>query len=600
MSMDKKSSGRLKKFITRKSGGSFHILIESVFIMILMVVLMLYTWTMYKITLLDQSVDDSLTSAVLAAITPNIQEVGTTKQVVMADTLKANETAESIDSSISAMNLNIDKKFMISDGGNIAWQYPTYTMMGTDDNQATLNTEINNHRHSDYPEDSDVQGALLRRENITGTWKFRGYAGVKGATSPTEFEIDPDMQNSNALLLSSLTPIKGEYLYEWVNPQDIDNAYRDILNNSITNNGITSPSKGNAKEFIDKTSGVVLDSGLKKVAKDFVECFSVNVNARKVDKDAELGMVYIPNRFGDILRTENYKVDGNRYIIDGMIENPFIVDNVRVFNSYKHYITDTDNRIVYYPARDRGRDLIDTGDDVIYIKIGNVNYGLNEHSAYRQKMLDLVIALEGEGLAGAPMYDKYMIKEFNYTKQKIKSQGATNPLDIYASTGKWTAVAGDSNNNRDRVIGCAYLDMTGFTFNEANKTFDLDSPNISAIDSEGNAVQWRLDFNDSLGNSHKTVMGLCNSPSEINKLVYSLSYNANNMSDAIKNHPASMVIRNSAVCAQVSFRLQMIKSHIMWWNTPVPPKSTDPIALDMGLGINNARYCRIVDATVHG
>jgi len=80
---------KLLRRLKNKSHGSLHVLLISLFLILFVVLVMMLAYNNYSLSLMDSYADDALTDALLAAGTVNVEEYGSSSQVILSDSLRA-------------------------------------------------------------------------------------------------------------------------------------------------------------------------------------------------------------------------------------------------------------------------------------------------------------------------------------------------------------------------------------------------------------------------------------------------------------------------------------------------------------------------------
>lgn len=569
---------KLLRRLKNKSHGSLHVLLISLFLILFVVLVMMLAYNNYSLSLMDSYADDALTDALLAAGTVNVEEYGSSSQVILSDSLRARRSDAQLgggqvtdfDTSVEIQNAydiqsNTFKQYLTDENGFIKWAYPEYRTTKYDD---------------------------VYVYDMTGDEKCWVLATNYGYDLEKQEEANPYVdksdQNYNKLNYMTLknTPDGGEYEYSWIDSAQLDNEFLNFvkeLNNDNSSLGQTGQSadannKELAKAYENFLTTFGWDFGLQEVTE------SGTVNAMKFNN-----FKYHGGKLGSLTHIASQT---------GIYDSPIYVDYITIFNVYKHYLTDEYGRFITYP--DKTKDGAG-----YYIKVGDSIYSL---AASDTNVTALYEKAKANGLNGLPIYDKMII-----TKTTL-SRGSDNG-DVCIVDRSYNLMSQNHSESSEPIIQQVdYLDPQVFIFYDADSkvgdytgsaqlnpqynsyiqqllnsdttVFGSDTSNntlqtIGVIQTSGATYPWEQSYQDSTVQNYLSRPQAKTYPNEQTK-TYSLTWNSQN--PTLANNKQNILLFNQAVMGQIEFDVQ-----VMGQESQIT--GSDP-------GINTAFYSRIVDITI--
>lgn len=569
---------KLLRRLKNKSHGSLHILLISLFLILFVVLVMMLAYNNYSLSLMDSYADDALTDALLAAGTVNVEEYGSSGQVLLSDSLRARRSdAQSGGGQVTDFNTSVEiqnaydiqsdvfKQYLTDENGFIKWTYPEYRATQYDD---------------------------VYVYDMTGDEKCWVLATNYGYDLEKQEEANPYVdksdQNYNKLNYMTLknTPDGGEYEYSWVDSAQLDNEFLNFvkeLNNDNSSLGQTGQSAdANNKE-------------LAKAYENFLTTFGWDFGLQEVTESGTVNAMSFNN-----FKYHGGKLGSLTHIASqtGIYDSPIYVDYITIFNVYKHYLTDEYGRFITYP--DKTKDGAG-----YYIKVGDNIYSL---AASDTNVTALYEKAKANGLNGLPIYDKMII-----TKTTL-SRGSDNG-DVCIVDRSYNLMSQNHSESSEPIIQQVdYLDPQVFIFYDADSkvgdytgsaqlnpqynsyiqqllnsdttVFGSDTSNntlqtIGVIQTSGATYPWEQSYQDSTVQNYLSRPQAKTYPNEQTK-TYSLTWNSQN--PTLANNKQNILLFNQAVMGQIEFDVQ-----VMGQESQIT--GSDP-------GINTAFYSRIVDITI--
>lgn len=567
---------KLLRRLKNKSHGSLHVLLISLFLILFVVLVMMLAYNNYSLSLMDSYADDALTDALLAAGTVNVEEYGSSGQVILSDSLRARRSdAQLGGGQVTDFNTSVEiqnaydiqsdtfQKYLTDENGFIKWTYPEYRTAKYDD---------------------------VYTYDVTGDEKCWVLATNYGYDLEKQEEsnpyVDKSDQNYNKLNYMTLenTPDGGKYVSSWIDSAQLDNEFLNFvkeLNNDNSSLGQTGQSadannKELAKAYENFLTTFGWDFGLQEVTE------SGTVNAMKFNN-----FKYHGGKLGSLTHIASQT---------GIYDSPIYVDYITIFNVYKHYLTDEYGRFITYP--DKTKDGAG-----YYIKVGDSIYALN---ASDTNVIALYEKAKANGLNGLPIYDKMII-----TKTTL-SRGSDNG-DVCIVDRSYNLMSQNHSESSEPIIQQVdYLDPQVFVFyddargdyagqatlnaqynsyiqqliNSNTTVFGSDTSNntlqtLGVIQTSGATYPWEQSYQDSTVQNYLSRPQAKTYPNEQTK-TYSLTWNSQN--PTLANNKQNILLFNQAVMGQIEFDVQ-----VMGQESQIT--GSDP-------GINTAFYSRIVDITI--
>lgn len=568
---------KLLRRLKNKSHGSLHVLLISLFLILFVVLVMMLAYNNYSLSLMDSYADDALTDALLAAGTVNVEEYGSSSQVILSDSLRARRSDAQLgggqvtdfDTSVEIQNAydiqsNTFKQYLTDENGFIKWTYPEY--------RTTKYADVYNSGTSD---------------NVWVLATNYGYDLKKQAEDNPY--VDKSDQNYNKLNYMTLknTPDGGEYVYSWIDSAQLDNEFLNFvkeLNNDNSSLGqIGQSADANNKE-------------LAKAYENFLTTFGWDFGLQEVTE----------SRTVNAMNFNNFKYHGGKlgsltHIASqtGIYDSPIYVDYITIFNVYKHYLTDEYGRFITYPDKTKSED----SEFTYYMKVGDSIYGLSQQDS---NVVALYEKAKANGLNGLPIYDKMII-----TKTTL-SRGSDNG-DVCIVDRSYNAMSQNHSESSEPIIQQVdYLDPQVFKFidleqgeyagyaqlnpqynsyiqqilNSDTTVFGSDTSNntlqtLGVIQTSGATYPWEQSYQDSTVQNYLSRPQAKIYPNAQTK-TYSLTWNSQN--PTLANNKQNILLFNQAVMGQIEFDVQ-----VMGQESQIT--GSDP-------GINTAFYSRIVDITI--
>lgn len=569
---------KLLRRLKNKSHGSLHVLLISLFLILFVVLVMMLAYNNYSLSLMDSYADDALTDALLAAGTVNVEEYGSSSQVILSDSLRVRRSDAQLgggqvtdfNTSVEIQNAydiqsNTFKQYLTDENGFIKWTYPEYRTTKYDDVYT-------------YDVTGDEKCWVLATNY--------GYDLEKQEeTNPYVDKSDQNYSKINYMTLEN-TPDGGKYVSSWIDSAQLDNEFLNFvkeLNNDNSSLGQTGQSadannKELAKAYENFLTTFGWDFGLQEVTE------SRTVNAMKFNN-----FKYHGGKLGSLTHIASQT---------GIYDSPIYVDYITIFNVYKHYLTDEYGRFITYP--DKTKDGAG-----YYVKVGDSIYALN---ASDTNVIALYEKAKANGLNGLPIYDKMII-----TKTTL-SRGSDNG-DVCIVDRSYNLMSQNHSESSEPIIQQVdYLDPQVFIFydedskvgdytgsaqlnpqynsyiqqllNSDTTVFGSDTSNntlqtIGVIQTSGATYPWEQSYQDSTVQNYLSRPQAKTYPNDQTK-TYSLTWNSQN--PTLANNKQNILLFNQAVMGQIEFDVQ-----VMGQESQIT--GSDP-------GINTAFYSRIVDITI--
>lgn len=569
---------KIMRNLKRKSQGSLHILLISLFLILFVVLVTMLAYNNYSLSLMDSYADDALTDALLAAGTVNVEEYGQSGQVLLSDTLRARRSDSNssggqstyFDTQTEIQNAYEQQKtqnpslikYLTDENGFIKWTYPEYRTAKCD----------------------DVYGSSYG-DNV---WVFATNYGYdiqkQEEENPYVGKSDQNYNKINYMTLENNT-LGGEYVYSWIDSTQLDNAFLKFvkeLNNDNSSLGTGQSVDANNKE-------------LAKAYENFLTTFGWDFGLTEVTKGGSVNAMAFNN-----FKYHGGKLGSLTHIASqtGAYDSPIYIDYITVFNVYKHYLTDEYGRFITYP--DKTKD-----GSGYYIKVGENIYSLD---AGDSNVVALYEKAKENGLNGLPIYDKMIITKT--TLSRGSDTGDTCTVDR-----SYNMMSQNHSESSEPIIQSVdYLDPSVFIFSDfgteqgeyngtaqlnqqyssyiqqllnstvtvfGSDTSDNTLPTIGVIQTSGASYPWSQNYQDSTVQNYLSRPSAKNYPNRQAK-TYQLTWNPQNPDMA--NNKQNILLFNQAVMGQIEFDVQVM--------------GQDGSVTGSDSGINTAFYSRIVDITI--